>query len=195
MAYGLGFWGHRTDGSSDTTETTGNIIGNGLATQIDVGARISYHWVPYLFYERGWLPKGHRFDGLGGSASSAFYGIGIYHSSGDVDSVGFVEDVSFGLRSVTVGDGNSEYTMTGLALFNIGLGAEIRVMTLFSISPMLRLSLGSFDSTEGSVTYAAERQGDGRSQPDFKDGENIGNGRMYAVITLGAGIHFDVFGK
>lgn len=192
MAHGLGFWGHRSGG---TTETTGNIVGNGLQTQVDVGARISYHWVPYLFYERGWLPKGHRFDGLGGSASSAFYGIGLYHASGDVDSVAFVSDASFGLRSLTVSDGSRDYTMTGLALFNLGFGAEIRIATLFSVTPMLRLSLGSMDSTEGSVTYAAERQGDGRSQPDFRDGEVVGNGRMYAVITLGASVHFDIFGK
>jgi hypothetical protein len=192
MAHGLSFWGHRSGG---TSETTGNIVGNGLQTQIDVGARISYHWVPYLFYERGWLPKGHRFDGLGGSASSAFYGIGIYHASGDVDSVAFVSDASFGLRTISVGDGSNTYTMTGLALFNLGFGAEIRIMTLFSVTPMLRLSLGSMDSTEGSVTYAAERQGDGRSQPDFRDGEVLGNGRMYAIITLGASVHFDIFGK
>lgn len=193
LVHGLGFYGHRSGG---TTETTGNIVGNGLQTQIDVGARISYHWVPYLFYERGWLAKGHRFDGVSnGSASSTFYGIGIYHASGDVDSVAFVSDASFGLREVSVSDGTNTYTMSGLALFNLGFGAEIRVATLFSITPMLRLSLGSMDSTEGTVTFAQDRQGDGRSEPDFKNGETIGNGRMYAAITLGAGVHFDIFGK
>lgn len=195
IGHGLDFWNHKTSvNQKDTSETTGNIVGNGLQTQIDVGARISYHWVPYVFYERGWLAKGHRFDGLGGSASSAFYGIGIYHASGDVDSVAFVSDASFGLRSVSVSDGSSTYTMTGLALFNLGFGAEIRIMTLFSVTPMLRLSLASMDSSEGSVTYAPERQGDGRTQPDFRDGESI-SGRMYAVITLGASVHFDIFGK
>ncbi len=192
LVHGLNFYGHRSGG---TSETTGNIVGNGLQTQIDVGARISYHWVPYLFYERGWLAKGHRFDGLGGSASSTFYGIGLYHASGDVDSVAFVSDASFGLREVSVSDGTNTYTMSGLALFNLGFGAEIRVATLFSITPMLRLSLGSMDSTEGTVTFAPERQGDGRSEPDFKNGETIANGRMYAAITLGASVHFDVFGK
>jgi hypothetical protein len=192
MGHGLNFWGHRSGG---TSETTGNIVGNGLQTQIDVGARISYHWVPYLFYERGWLPKGHRFDGLGGSASSEFYGIGLYHASGDVDSVAFVSDASFGLRKINVSDGSRDYSMTGLALFNLGFGAEIRIMTLFSVTPMLRLSLGSMDTSEGTVTYATERQGDGRQNPDFVNGEAIGNGRMYAVITLGASVHFDIFGK
>jgi len=197
MAHGLGFWGHKLAAGQpeNTTETTGNIVGNGLQTQIDVGARISYHWVPYLFYERGWLAKGHRFDGQSGSASSAFYGIGIYHASGDVDSVAFVSDASFGLRTISVSDGTDTYTMTGLALFNLGFGAEIRIMTLFSITPMLRLSLGSMDDTEGTVSYAADRRGDGRNSPDFQNGEGIGNGRMYAVLTLGAGIHFDIFGK
>jgi hypothetical protein len=192
LVHGLNFYGHRSEG---TSETTGNIVGNGLQTQIDVGARISYHWVPYVFYERGWLAKGHRFDGLSGSASSAFYGIGIYHASGDVDSVAFVSDASFGLREVSVSDGNSTYKMSGLALFNLGFGAEIRVATLFSITPMLRLSLGSMDSTEGTVTFSPDRQGDGRTAPDFVNGETIGNGRMYAAITLGASVHFDIFGK
>lgn len=193
LAHGLGFYGHRSGG---TTETTGNFVGNGLQTQIDVGARISYHWMPYLFYERGWLARGHRFDGVSsGSASSTFYGIGIYHASGDVDSVAFVSDASFGLREIAVSDGTNTYTMSGLALFNLGFGAEIRLATLFSITPMLRLSLGSMDSTEGTVTFSPERQGDGRSEPDFKNGETIGNGRMYAAITLGASVHFDIFGK
>ena len=196
MGHGLGFWGHKTTvGQPDTTETTGNIVGNGLQTQIDVGARISYHWVPFLFYERGWLAKGHRFDGLGGSASSTFYGIGLYNASGDVDSVAFVSEASFGLRSISVSDGSSTYTMSGLSLFNLGFGAEIRIMTLFSVTPMLRFSLGTMDESEGSVTYAAERQGDGRTKPDFRDGEQIGNSRYYVALTLGASVHFDLFGK
>ncbi len=192
LAHGLGFWGHRGAGS---TETTGNIVGNGLQTQIDVGARISYHWVPFVFYERGWLAKGHRFDGMEGSASSAFYGIGIYHASGDVDSVAFVSEASFGLREISVSNGSQTYTMSGLALFNLGLGAEIRLATLFSLTPMLRLSLGSMSDTEGTATYAADKQGDGRSEPDYRNGESIGSGRVYAALVLGAGIHFDIFGK
>ena len=136
-----------------------------------------------------------RYDGLGGSASSTFYGIGLYNASGDVDSVAFVSEISFGLRSISVGDGSNTYTMSGLSFFNLGFGAEIRVMTLFSITPMLRFTLASMDSSEGSVTYAAERQGDGRSKPDFRDGEQIGNGRNYVAITIGAAVHFDLFGK
>ena len=164
--------------------------------EVRIGVQLGPDTAPISAAERGWLARGHRFDGVSsGSASSTFYGIGIYHVSGDVDSVAFASDASFGMREVSVSDGTNTYTMSGLALFNIGLGAEIRVATLFSITPMLRLSLGSMDSTEGTVTFSPERQGDGKTEPDFKNGETIGIGRMYAAITLGASVHFDIFGK
>ena len=186
LFYGLGFWGNP---QTDVTQGTGGIVGNGLAAQVDVGARISYHYIPYVFYEHGFMGKGSRFEGVSASATHRFYGIGIRQVTGDVDSVGFLTDISFGLRTLTLSRENESYTMQSLALLNIGLGAEIRLTTLISISPLLRASFGSMNDTSGTVKFA-----DG-TEPDFNRGQSIGNGRFYAAISLGIGGHFDIFGK
>jgi hypothetical protein len=186
LFYGLGFWGHP---NTDVTNGTGGVVGNGLAAQLDVGARISYHYIPYVFYEHGFMGKGNRFEGVAASATHRFYGIGIRQVTGDVDSVGFLTDISFGLRTLSVSRENQTYTMQSLALLNIGLGAEIRVSTLVALSPMLRASFGSMSDTEGTVKFA-----DG-TEPDYRNGQSIGNGRFYAAISIGMGGHFDIFGK
>ena len=69
-----------TTTSKHQPETTGNFLGNGVAPQIDVGARISYRYIPYLFWEHGFMGQGHRFDGSQARSSTDFYGIGFRYA-------------------------------------------------------------------------------------------------------------------
>jgi hypothetical protein len=190
---GFGFsWYRNEDGKS---ESTGNLVGNGLAPEVDVGARISHRYIPYLFWEHGFLSPGHRFDGeKDASGSTDFYGVGFRFHSGDVSSVSFVSDLAIGQRVVTVSNGGQTYKMSGLEYFRLGLGADIRVMTLFTIEPLLSISTGSLNDTQGTVTYAPN-QGDGATHPRFQNGSTIDDERRYVMLSLGVGVHFDIFGK
>jgi hypothetical protein len=178
-------------------ETTGNFLGNGIAPQLDVGARIAYRYLPYLFWEHGFMGQGHRFDGTNASSSTDFYGIGFRYVSGDVDSVGFLTDLSIGKRVVSVSNGatGERYSMSGIEFFRLGLGAEIRVATLFALSPLFSISSGALNDSEGSITFANGAGGDGITQPFYKNGQVINSSRAYVVLSLGLGIHFDIFGK
>jgi hypothetical protein len=84
--------------------------------------------------------------------------------------------------------------MSGLEIFRLGLGAEIRISTLFVISPMAQLSGGTMTDTSGSVTYAPN-QGDGLTHPTYQNGQVINAQRGYLILGLGCGAHFDFFGK
>ena len=191
MGFGFSFYRNPTGDS----ETTGNLVGNGFGPQLDVGARISHRYIPYLFWEHGFLLPGHRFDGAAGaSASTDFYGLGLRILSGDVDSVAFLSDLAIGKRVVTVSNGTETYSMSGLEYFRLGLGAEIRVTTLVTIEPVATISGGSLNDTEGTVTFAPN-QGDGATSPPFKNGKTLDDSRPYVMLGLGVGVHFDVFGK
>ena len=186
MGFGFSFY-RNTDG---TSETTGQLVGNGMAPELDFGVRFAHRYAAFVFYEHGFLLAGHRFDGqTSASASTDFYGVGFRFLSGDVDSVAFASDISIGKRVVTVKNGSETYSMSGLEIFRLGLGAEIRVTTLFTIDPVLSISGGSLNDTEGTVQIK-----DGK-RPPFTAGQTLDDARPYVMLSLGVGVHFDVFGK
>jgi hypothetical protein len=177
-------------------ETTGNYLGNGVAPQLDIGARIAYRYIPYLFWEHGFMGQGHRFDGSQARSSTDFYGIGFRYVSGDVDSVAFLTDLSIGKRVISVSNGSQTYSMSGLEFFRLGLGAEIRVATLFALTPLFSISSGALNDTEGDISFAcAPNCADGVQGPTYKNNQVLESGRAYVVLSLGLGIHFDIFGK
>ena len=194
MAFGFSFY----ENENHESETTGNFITNGFAPQIDVGARLSYRFLPYLFWEHGFVGAGHRFDGTGARAATEFYGLGFRYISGNIDSVAFLTDLSIGKRVVRVSNGDQEYEMSGLELFRLGLGAEIRVKTLFALTPLASISSGALNSSDGYIDFACVTKGpcaDGRRHPTAVNGQDIDTSRAYLVLSLGLGIHFDVFGE
>src|SRR4051812_30360493 len=102
MGFGFSFYRN----ANGTSETTGQLVGNGVAPEIDVGVRFAHRYIAFLFYEHGFLGAGHRFDGeSNASASTDFYGVGFKFLSGDVDSVAFASDISIGKRVITVKNG------------------------------------------------------------------------------------------
>lgn len=191
VGFGNAFYRNELGGS----ETTGAYLGNGLSLQVDVGARLSRRYIPYLFFEHGFMGQGRRFDGSNASASTEYMGIGFRYVSGDVDEVGFLTDIAIGKRSVSIKDGSQSYTMSGLEFFRLGLGAEIRLSTLFTLSPMGYVSLGALTDTTGDIRFSPQGSTDGLTGPRFKNGTLIEENLNYVVLGIGAGGHFDVFGK
>ena len=118
---------------------------------------------------------------------------------GDVDEVAFLTDLSIGKRVVTVSNGSQTYSMSGIEFFRLGLGAEIRVATLLSLSPLASISSGALQESEGDIAFnCAPSCIEGINGPTYAAstrGSTIATSRAYVVLSIGLGVHFDVFGK
>jgi hypothetical protein len=200
IAYGGSFFDngaitYATDGTpiiGNSPETTGNLIRSGLAPalEIDAGARLGKRYIPYVGLELGLVGAGRRFDGgPSTTAGTSFIGVGFRYLAGDVNNASFASDISFGIRKVTLSNDSGQWSMTGLEIFRLGLGAEVRMSNHFTISPMITLSGGAMSDTDGHITFA-----DG-THPAYQDGQSIGTPHNYLVVTAGCGAHFDLFGN
>lgn len=179
-------------------ETTGNFVTPGPGLEVDVGARLGKRYIPYFAFEWGLVAPGHRFEGATTSttAQTRFIGGGFRYLAGDVDTVSFASDLSFGYRTFSVTSGGSTWTSSAVEIFRLGLGAEIRVHNHFAVSPMLTLSGGTMTDTSGNVSFAPN-QGDGQKGPPFTGNGNIPGWAQtsYYAIFIGCGVHADLFGK
>jgi hypothetical protein len=190
----IGYGGSFFTNSGGNPETTGNLVKNGLSFEIDAGARLGYRYIPYVMWEHAFLGAGHRFDGTSTNASSDFVGIGFRLLSFDVDNVAFLSDLAVGFRSVNVSNDTENFKMTSIEIGRLGLGAEIRLSTLFTLSPIARISFGQMTDSTGGITYAAN-QADKQTGVSFAGGQINYSPREYFVFGLGCGAQFDFFGK
>ena len=197
MGFGNAFFQDLNTGNS---ETTGRLVGNGASFQLDVGARLAKSWIPYLFLEHGLLAKGGYFEGTDAHASTTFYGGGLRHVSGDPDSVAFLQDLSVGMRSVSVSRGQEKLTLSTFEWVRLGLGAEIRLHTRFVISPLASISAGAMWDANGSVEYnfnqadAFGAVGPARPRYSIAGRESVEFPRPYVALMIGCGFHFDLLG-
>jgi len=197
MGFGNAFF---QDLDTGLAETTGRIVGNGATFQFDIGARLAKAWIPYFFAEYGLLSKGGYFEGTDASARTTFVGGGLRHLSGDPDSVSFIQDLSVGLRAVSVARGEERFTMTTFEWVRLGLGAEIRLHTRFVLSPLASISAGAMNDASGTVSYNFRRNDafgldvPGRPVYSVSGRESIESSRPYIALMIGCGFHFDLLG-
>jgi hypothetical protein len=180
---------------TNAVETVGNYVRPGAALELDAGARLARRYIPYLAVELGLVGAGHRFDQTSTKANTSFVGIGLRVLSGDVDSVAFASEISFGFRKFEVSNDSGTWSASGFEFLRVGLGAEIRLSTLFTLTPMIMLSGGSVSDTSGNIAFAPN-QGDGLTGPRYHDGASIGGAQTgYYSFVVGCGAAFDVLGK
>jgi hypothetical protein len=181
---------------SSGVETTADFVRPGLALQADAGARIAWRFIPYLTLELGLVGAGRRFDGTPTTASTSFAGLGFRYLAGDVNSVSFASDISVGVRKFQVSNASGTWSASAVEFLRIGFGAEIRLTSHATLSPMLTLSSGTLTDTSGSIAFAPN-QPDMQTQPLFTGSGGIPPWaqQSYFVIVLGCGVHFDLFGK
>jgi hypothetical protein len=194
LSYGGGLYvNNRATGD---LETTGNFVDTGAALEVDVGARIAKRYIPYLGLELGLMPAGHRFDGVSASAATTFVGGGLRYVAGDPDNVAFIGDVSFGFRKFAVSSQGSTWTATGVEIFRLGFGVEVRLMNQLTLSPTITLSGGTLTNTGGNVQFGPN-QGDGQTSPPFAGGASIpqDDQTSYYAVVIGCGVHADLFGR
>jgi hypothetical protein len=193
LTYGGGFY--RNPAPSRTIETTGNFVRPGVGLEVDVGARLASRYIPYLALEFGLMGPGHRFDGTTDQASTFFYGAGLRYVAGDVNRIGFVGDLSVGYRRIQISSGSSTWNASGVEVFRLGLGVDLRVQRRITISPVAMLSGGTLSDTRGNVAFGPN-QGDGRTGPAFTGGTSIPSNSQagYYTVSVGCGIHADLLG-
>ncbi len=181
--------------SPSGVETTGNFVRPGSALEADIGARLARRYIPYFTVELGLVGAGRRFDGTPTSASTSFVGVGFRYMAGDVDSVSFVSDISFGWRKFQVSNPSGTWSASGFELFRLGVGADIRLSTRATVSPMITLSGGTLTDTSGNIQFAPN-QADGQTQPLFAGGPiPSAYQQTYFAIVFGCGVHVDLFGE
>jgi hypothetical protein len=196
LAYGGGMYQDPADPTTNVgyDETTGNFVTNGLALEGNIGFRLARRYIPYFALELGLVGPGHRFQGTQTSAGTSFLGIGFRFLAGDVDSVSFASDISFGFRRFGVSNSSGSWSATGFEFLRLGLGAEVRVSTHFTVSPMLTVSGGTLTDTSGSISFAPN-QGDGMTgTPDYVNHGQVAPGAQttYVSLVIGCGAHFDL---
>ncbi len=190
----IGYGGNFFENAANASESTGNFVTPGASFELDVGARLGARYIPYLAWEHAFLAAGHRFEGTGATASSDYVGLGFRLIAGNVDNVGFLSELGIGFRTVTLAGNGETFKMTSLEIARLGLGAEIRLSTLFTLTPIAKLSVGQMDDTSGAIGYG-KNQGDGQTGTTFYNGAIGQSPRNYVVVGLGCSANFDFFGK
>ncbi len=136
-----------TDPNTGNEERVSSFVTNGIAPEVDLGARISRRYIPYLALELGFVGPGSRFPSAGRGrlpGPRTFVGSRLpLPRQAYPASVSFASDLSLGFRKFQVDSGGSTWTGSAFEFLRLGLGADIRFTDYFTISPMITLSGGS----------------------------------------------------
>jgi hypothetical protein len=164
-----------------------DFVGSGPLLELHVGARISRSYNVFVLWERAEPGEGAGSPlGEGGDSETDFWAIGLRASS-DANQVGFLTEVALGYRRARTefSDGSALELTDGVLEARIGLGADIRLSPLFTISPTATLGVGSFGEVEwvSSDGVATDLIGP------------LDDHDAHGWFTLGLGAHFDLFGK
>jgi hypothetical protein len=205
-----GAWGRCTVYYADTCAGAipiplRDFVTSGPMLQVDLGARVGRLYNVFFSWEHAELGGGAASLSvelpddtmIEQSASSGgrtdFYALGARFSS-DADRVGFLAEILLGFRNMVVNwdtadvptDGIQRLQMGQAPLeFRFGLGADIRLAPLFSLSPMFTVGSGRFGNVEQELD-------DGSKQ------DALGSSDVFAThgwFTFNVGGHFDLFGQ
>ncbi len=165
-----------------------NYVSAGPMFELDVGMRLSRHYIVYLLWERAELGGGHKdVPGLARSTSgnTDFGGLGLRLST-DPDDTGIVLDIALGARRMRARweDGTQLQLSDAPLESRLGLGADIRFNESFTLSPMLTVGLGTFGTAEWATTKTVQN-----AVPAGSDWLSHG------WLTLQLGGHFDLLGQ
>lgn len=161
---------------------------SGLMLEADAGARIGRNYAVFALWERAQLGSGSAEEdryGKQGGADSDFWGLGV-RTTTNPNRVGLLVEVALGYRRAraTWEDGTELRFTDGAIEGRLGVGADIRINPLFSLSPLVTVGMGSF----GTIRRVLP---DGSS---YNETRGRDEGDSHAWLTLGVGGHVDLFG-
>jgi hypothetical protein len=159
---------------------------SGPMFELNAGMRLSRAYTLFGLWERAQLGSG-RDDATNGpqdGAETDFWAVGLRASS-NPDQLGFITEVAVGYRRARTFFGNDvQYQFTDAPFeARLGLGAELRLNRLTSLSSLLTVGVGGF----GKVERVAPN---GNSLPLNGNALDQGDGHAWVTFTIGA--HFDV---
>jgi hypothetical protein len=181
-------WAENTGPNTYEPVSWSSYASSGPMFELDIGARLGRHYNLFFAWERAMLGTGSEApDAYGGqkTGETDYYAIGLRVSS-DADKVGFLTEINLGYRRFRArwNDGTELHLTEAPLEFRLGLGADIRLGPLFSLSPLVTLGVGSFGAAEWQLP-----NGDKMDATKPAD-EGAGHG----WVTLQMGGHFDIAG-
>jgi hypothetical protein len=159
---------------------------SGPMFELDAGLRLARAYTVFALWERAQLRSGSNDtgpDGKQAGAESDFWALGLRATS-DADQLGFLTEVAIGYRRArTFFDNDVQYQFTDAPFeARLGLGAELRLNGLTTLSSLITVGVGGF----GSV----ERVGPSGTALPLTRSIDDGDGHAWATLTVGG--HFDV---
>lgn len=171
---------------------------SGPSFELNVGARLGRNYNLFALWERGQLGDGDSFEtGLHGGQTGGdtdFWAVALRANS-NPDRVGLAVEVALGYRRfrATWADGTELRFTNAPFEARIGIGAEIRLNELVTLSPMLTLGAGVFGNVE---RLAVQYDDDGNLVgTDIFEEPTFDARAAHHWIGLGVGGHVDLFGR
>ncbi len=164
---------------------------SGPMFELDAGARLSRNYSLFAFWERAQLgsgngdPQSTMLSGKSDHGESDFWGVGV-RASTDPDHIGFVTELAVGYRRARSKFANGDEIQFTDAPFEsrLGLGADFRLNSVVTLSPMVTIGVGSFGKVETVSNGLIQ---------DATSGVDQSAAHAWATFTLGG--HFDIFGS
>lgn len=163
---------------------------SGPMFELDAGVRLGRSYTVFALWERAQLGTGDAVDTFTGSeqshADTDFWAIGLRASS-NPDHLGFITEVAVGYRRArTVFKNDVEYQFTDAPFeARLGLGAELRLNRMTSLSALATVGVGGFGQLE--------RVQPNNSATPISKSYDQSDGHAWATINVGA--HFDLIGS
>jgi hypothetical protein len=158
---------------------------SGPMFELDAGLRLSRAYTVFGLWERAQLGSGDNQSGSDGEQDGAetdFWAVGLRASS-NPDKLGFLTEVAVGYRRArTFFKNDVQYQFTDAPFeARLGLGAELRLSPLTSLSSLLTVGVGGFGSVE-------KVGANGNALPLTRDVDD-GDGHAWFALVVAA--HFD----
>jgi hypothetical protein len=160
---------------------------SGPVLELDAGVRLSRAYTVFALWERAQLGSGDRESGPDGKQDGAetdFWALGLRASS-NPDTLAFLTEVAVGYRRArTFFENDVQYQLTDAPFeARLGLGAELRLNGVTSLSSLLTIGVGGFGKAEKVAA-------NGNALLLTRD---IDEGDGHAWFTFTVGGHFDLF--
>ncbi|HEY0465516.1 MAG TPA: hypothetical protein VGC79_14975, partial [Polyangiaceae bacterium] len=183
-------WARQPHGGSVTGVPWSDYVTSGPMLELNAGVRVSRSYAIFALWERAWLGSGkgdagpNALQGKADHGDTDFWGVGV-RASTDPDFIGFVTELALGYRRAraTFDNGNQIQFTNAPFETRLGIGADFRLSSFFTLSSLATIGFGQFGTIE-SVSKGEIRNQAYNGQADT---------HAWATFTLGG--HFDLFGS